>query len=208
MASSVFAARPTSRRRWLPPVPDMARDVVYLAAGLPIGIASFTVAVGFLSFGLGSVITIIGIPVLIGMLVAARWFAWTEVARARWLLGQEREALGDVWGRPGTSWWERTKETARARRSWTGLIWSFLLFGIGIAGFVAAVTAWSVTVGMLLSPLWWWVNAPGDQSLALLDSNGLGWNLVRVLIGVALVPVTAWGLRGLARGTAHLATKL
>ena len=65
----------------------------------------------------------------------------------------------------------------------------------------------SAALGMLSSPLWYWAlpDDANNDTIPLLDSTGAGWSALRVLIGLALVPIAAWGCRGLALGTARLA---
>ena len=75
--------------------------------GLPIGIASFTVAVTGVSLAAGLLITLLGIPVLLLTLVACRAFAAVERARAAYVLGEPIAAPERTWKRDGV--WETTK---------------------------------------------------------------------------------------------------
>jgi hypothetical protein len=66
----------------IPGIKQAAKDFVYLVLGLPLGIVSFTFAVTMLSLSAGLAITFVGIPLFVLMLVASRWFARIEGARA------------------------------------------------------------------------------------------------------------------------------
>ena len=44
-----------------------------------------------------------------------------------------------------------------------------------------------------------------DETIPLLDSTSLGYSVLRVLIGLALLPTTAVACRALAAGTGALA---
>ncbi len=70
------------------------RDFLYVAGGLPLGIAWFTFLVTALSVGLSLAIVTIGIPVLAVTLLIWRWGANTERQRAALVLGRADPAAG------------------------------------------------------------------------------------------------------------------
>jgi hypothetical protein len=192
----------------LAPIPRpavMARDFTYLVLGLPLGIATFTIAVTGLSLAAGLLVTLAGIPVLVATLLAVRGLAALERRRAEWLLGtpmpgRERTLSGSPW--------ERTKAIASDPASWRDTLYSLVLLPVGIAGFTVAVTLWSVALGSLTSPAWYWALPSGDETIPLLDSTSVGYSVLRVLIGLALLPTTAVACRALAAGTGNLARAL
>ena len=47
-------------------------------------------------------------------------------------------------------------------RRWRSVVYLLLLLPVAIAEFVVAVTAWSVALGSLSLPLWWWASSDGD----------------------------------------------
>jgi hypothetical protein len=88
--------------------------------------------------------------------------------------------------------------------AWRDVLWAVVLMPIGIATFTIAVTVWSAALGLLTSPLWYWaLPDDNDDTIPLLDSTGAGWSLLRVLIGLVLVPVAIAVCRGLAHGHAR-----
>jgi hypothetical protein len=173
------------------------------AAGLPIGVAAFSLIITGLATAAGMAITLVGVPILLLTLIAARGIAELERRRAAPVLGaritgRERRLSGSLW--------ERTKAVATDPASWRDTAWSLLLMPIGVAGFTAVVTMWSVALGMLTSPIWLWAtDGNDDPDLPFFDDLGLGYSVLRVLIGLALIPVAAWGSRALSVGTAKLA---
>ena len=189
----------------LAPIPRpavMAADFTYLVLGLPLGIVTFTVAVTGLSLGAGLAITLAGLPVLLVTLLAVRALAALERTRAGWLLGvpiqgRERQLTGSLW--------ERTRAILSDPASWRDTLWSLVLLPVGIAGFTLAVTLWATALGFLTSPAWYWALPSDDETIPLLDSTSLGYSVLRVLIGLALLPTTAVACRALAAGTANLA---
>ena len=181
-------------------------DATYLIVGLPLGILTFTVAITGLSLAAGLAITLLGIPILLATLVVVRWFAAVERHRAALLLGESIEAPE----RPlQGSLWQRTKAVATDPSSWLDLLWSVLLLPLGVVGFSVAVTVWSTVLGFVSSPLWQWaLPDDGDVSLAFFNDPAAGYSVLRVLTGLALLPVAYWVSRGLALGSAQLARLL
>ena len=199
-----FAAADT-RFAPLPGLATMGKDFTYLVLGLPLGIATFTLAVTGFSLGAGLAITLLGIPVLVATLLACRWIARLERARARLVLdapipSRERTLEGGAL--------ERARALASDRGAWGGAAWSLLLLPVGIAGFTVAITLWSTALGFLTSPAWYWAMPDDDETIPLLDSTSLGYSVLRVLIGLALLPTTAVACRALAAGTGRLARSL
>ena len=160
-----------------------ASDFAYLILGLPIGIASFTVAVTGVSLAAGLLITLLGIPVLLLTLVACRAFAAVERARAAYVLGEPIAAPERTWKRDGV--WETTKAVVTDPGAWRDLVWSAALMPITVATFSIAVTVWSAALGMLTSPLWYWaLPDDADDTIPLLDSTSPGWTILRAVIGL------------------------
>ena len=180
----------------------MAADFTYLVLGLPLGIATFTIAVTGLALGAGLAITLAGLPVLLATLLAVRAFAAVERTRAGWLLGtpiqgRERRLRGSLW--------QRIRAILSDPASWRDTLWSLVLLPVGIAGFTVAVSLWATALGFLTSPAWYWALPSDDDTIPLLDSTSLDYSVLRVLIGLALLPTTAVACRALAAGTANLA---
>jgi hypothetical protein len=193
------AGRPSLAHMLRPSI--IAGDFAYLVLGLPLGIASFSVAVTGLSLAAGLLITLVGIPILMATLLAARGFAVIERARAQLVLGEPVPAPERTWRRKGV--WETTKAVLTDPGGWRDLLWSVVLMPIGIATFTVAVTAWSVALGLLTSPIWYWSLPDGnDVHVALFESTAAGYSVLRVLIGLALVPIAIALCRGFAVGQA------
>jgi hypothetical protein len=201
--NSITLDTPTPRRfSPLPRMRVMAHDAAYLILGMPIGAVAFTLVVTGLALGAGLAITLVGIPIALATLVAARGIADLERRRAAPVLGEriagrERPLEGDAWARA------RTLATDPA--SWRDTLWALLLAPIGSAGFTVAVTAWSTALGLVSSPLYVWALPDDDDNLPFFDDPGLLYSVLRVLTGIALIPLAAWASRATAAGTARLA---
>jgi hypothetical protein len=205
MSSSLAATRPAGAS--LPRVPSLRTvvdDAAYLVVSMPVGVAAFSLAVTGVSLAAGLAITLVGIPVLLLTLLACRGVAELERLRAAPILGARIPRSERPWRQAGA--WATTKAIVRDPAAWRDLAWSLLLLPIGTATFSVAVAAWSTSLGLLTSPLWYWALPDGgDDTIALLDSTSPGWTALRVGIGLVLIPVTVALCRVLAQGTARAA---
>jgi hypothetical protein len=188
----------------LPRRDQIGRDVLYLVAGLPAGIVAFTVLASGLALAAGLLVTLLGVPVLLGTLYAVRAVGDVERRRASWLLGApvvrgDRRWSGGIW--------RRAMAACADGGAWRDATWSLILLPLGIVGFSVVAALWSAALGLLTSPLWYWAlpqDDPDDVAvLRFLDSHALTPSVVRVAAGLLLIGVAAWCCRGLAAGTAR-----
>jgi hypothetical protein len=205
MTTIPLTPRHERRFRPFPPLQTIARDALYLVLGLPAGVAIFTIVVTGLALGAGLAITLVGVPILLSTLLLARALAEVERRRARLALaapihGRERRLGGGAM--------DRARTLATDPASWRDVLWGLLVLPVGTAGFTVAVALWSTALGLVTSPVYWWAlgDEPGEP--ALFDDPGAGYSVLRVLIGVALIPVAAWLSRATAAGSARLAREL
>jgi hypothetical protein len=203
MATTTLSSSPLPRPAGL--AATAGRDALYLLAGLPAGVVTFTVIVSGLSLAGGLAITLLGIPVLLATLYAARGMGDVERARAT-LAGEPITRTSRPWtGGPIA----RTKAAATDLGAWRDTLWGLLLLPIGIATFTIATTAWSLDLGLLTSPLWWW-SLPDDDDqpteiLRFLHDHGAAPTLARAAIGLLLVPVAFWVCRATTAATLRTA---
>ncbi len=193
----------------IPRPATIARDALYLCAGLPAGIVTFSVLVTGLSLAAGLAITLVGIPVMLATLYASRLMGDVERRRAGWVLGVPVTRTARPW-RGGL--WERTKTAFTDVGAWRDMVWGLILLPLGILGFTVAVTAWSTALGLLTSPLWYWAlpdnDNPDNATLNYLNNHAAGPSAVRVAAGLVLIPVAIFLCRALADATARAARAL
>src|SRR5262249_61922573 len=114
--------------------------------------------------------------------------------------------------KPG--FWQRVRVVATDPQTWKDYGWLILLTIVGFGFGLAAIVLWSVALGMLSVPLWWWI-PPHDTVLTFDDSSPSRWSVdswPRALLvggaGLVLTVLTAWICAALARGQALLARLL
>jgi hypothetical protein len=71
------------------------RDLAYLLLGGPASIVAFVVFVTGVSFGLGMLVTLVGVPILFATAYAFRGIGWLERRRAALVLGRASTTATD-----------------------------------------------------------------------------------------------------------------
>jgi signal transduction histidine kinase len=123
-------------------------ELLYVALGLPLGIAGFVFVVTTLSVSVSLMITIIGFPLLAFALVLARQFGAVERGLGRGLLGVQVETP-----RPQP----RTKgllSFLADRAGWRAMAFLLLRFPVAILDFTVTTVVWSY--GLAGTTYWFW----------------------------------------------------
>jgi signal transduction histidine kinase len=189
----------------LPLTPTPWLDLAYVTLGLGSGIFALTwFFVGpFTSVLL--IITLIGLPLLYGSLWVTRW--WCDFERMRGeLVGVPMPRSRRVW--EGGGFFGRLRSALTDPMTWRELVWLILMFGVGLASFIAGVTGFGVGLGLLTLPLWGWAIPDGvDMVVVHLDHV---WQMIvfAIVLGPPAAVLGAWVLRGSALAQAKLAQVL
>ena len=180
--------------------------IAYLLLALPLGIIEFSFLVTAISFGVGTAITLIGIPVLIFTI-----YAW------RWLAGVERRLIGSLTGieipspyraePPRASWWDKLKARLADPATWKDLVFLLLQLPLGIASFVIAVCVLCVSFGALLAPAYYW-SVPDGVEIGILQVDTLLEAIAVAPLGAVLVFLAIPALGALGRLYGELASLL
>ena len=175
---------------------------------LGFGVAWFTIFTTALATGAGMLITLVGLPILTVTFLVARAFGWLERRRVRLLLGV---AIDDPTRRPakGPGLFQKLIAPFRDRTTWKELLYLWLVQPVlSVVNFTVALTAWVVPVGALTLPIYaveWPGAAPQPWNGRRLDT----WHetLIAAAVGLVVLPLAPWIIRGLARldGKAALA---
>jgi signal transduction histidine kinase len=179
---------------------------VHLLVNLPLGIFYFVLVITGLALGVGLLVTLMGIPILIGTGWLVRTLGNVERARMNGFLGTN---LRDPY-RPAAAesgWLARLAATGKDPATWRDFLFLTLRLPIGIFTFTISITTWSVAIGLLCSPVAYWLGLfRVDFGPWTVDGPGA---VVLATIAGALMTLVAVGItRGLARLEAVLAGAL
>jgi signal transduction histidine kinase len=192
------------------------RETLHLLLNLPVGIATFTAIVTMFATGFGLFITLIGIPLLFLTIYVSRWMGAVERVRARVLLGIDvpRPYRPDP---QSDKWWRVPVARISDPATWLEVGYHLLLLPLGILTFTVVLTAWSLALGFVTSPLYGW-SVPDQLRIGWVEPSApdvaslfRGWVIdtpveyvIVVLIGIAIFLITPWIVRGLATANRYL----
>ncbi|MET0453856.1 MAG: sensor domain-containing protein [Mycobacterium sp.] len=203
---STRAARPdtaTSQRFGV--LRQLGMDTRYVLLGFPLAIVSFSVLVTGLSAGLGTLVFVVGVPVLTGTVLVARFFADVERMRIpavlrRPLIRPTYRAAGS-----GAGLWRRTVAPLTQAQSWLDVAHGILIFPIAATTFSVVVTWWASAIGGTLTIVWDWSIPRGPDNRSLAELIGLGDStFARIGLQTAIGLACLVTLPFVARGSALL----
>ena len=158
-------------------------NIVYLLLAFPLGTFYFVFLVTGLSLGFGLIITLFGVPILLLVFKGSWALCRFEREVAITLLNEDiplsvsRPASGGLWS--------RVKALLKDRVTWTGVLYLFLKFPLGIVTFTISVTLIAVTVGLLAAPTYMWTSDSlvwGSWSF-----DPFPWSWILTIIGIPMV---------------------
>jgi len=198
-----FQAGPLSGAGW---VSSTWFAFLHLLVNLPLGIVYFVVLVTGVALGVGLLITLIGIPILIGTGWMVRTLGNIERARMNGFLGT---TLRDPYRQPTpeTGWIARLFSIGKDPATWRDFLFLMLRMPMGIFTFTVSVTTWAVAIGLVCSPIAYWFG------VFRVDVGGWRYDgpvamMFATLAGVFLTLLAFGTTRGLARLEAVLAAAL
>jgi signal transduction histidine kinase len=181
-------------------------DTGYLLAGFPLAIVSFTLMVLGVSVGVGSFF-LLGLPVLIGTLYAARGFAELERLRIRPVL--RAPVARPAYKEPpaGATTVRRLVTPVADGQYWLDLLHGLLVFVLSTITFTIMVAWWTAALTGSLYWLYGWAAHDGSGSLAANIGMGDSYFARAVLytsMGFFFLGTLPLVLRGMALTQAHL----
>ena len=153
---------------------QLAIDSGYTLLGFPLAIASFVVAVTGVSTGLGTLVIIVGIPVLACTLLLARLFADIERLRIPAVLRMPRTRPIYRTSQKGDGLWKRMFTPLSQTQSWLDVLHAVVHFPIAVAAFCVVVSWWASAIGGTLTVAWDWSIPRGPDNNSLAELIGLG----------------------------------
>jgi signal transduction histidine kinase len=131
-------------------------DTAYVLIGFPLSIVAFVLVITGLSTGAGLLITLLGIPVLVVTLFAARGLAEVERLRILPVLRQPRLRVQYRQAPPDAGWWRRMFTPLGDIQAWLDVLHGVLRFPVSVAAFSVVITWWSAALGGLTYIFWDW----------------------------------------------------
>ncbi len=152
--SAVYGPFPSLRGKLFGPAvaPSTYLRAVHLLAMFPLGIAYFVGLVVALALGGAMIWTIVGPLVLIPTLFLSRWAGDAEAWAVRTVARIEFRRP-PTWIEPGQSAWSQVWIRLIDPTTWTGVVYLFVQFPLGIAAFVLVVTMGAVTAALIGGPV-------------------------------------------------------
>lgn len=183
------------------------RILLYLVLGLPLGVFDFVLLVTGLSLGLGLLITLLGIPVLIGTILVGHALATFE-RRLAWSLVDAPMPRLPLRPDDGSGFFlARLRSLLSSRRTWLEILFLVLRLPMGIIDFTIAVTIVALMVQWIVAPIL--VAAGVDSTFGSWTIDTFAESLIWVPIGLVFVLVgprllVGWGSVSAAFATALL----
>jgi signal transduction histidine kinase len=155
----------------------------YVLCGLPIAVASFSVLVTGFALSAGLLVIVVGIPVAVGTLGAARLFAAAERGHAR-MVGVELPTPARLPTPTGFhAWWRWLRDP----QLWLEFLHGLLVFPVSVATFCLSVS-W-LAGGLGGTTFWFWSQwlpkrQPGDKNLPELLHWNISESALELILGV------------------------
>jgi signal transduction histidine kinase len=149
-------------------------DTGYTLLGFPLAVVSFSVLVAGLSAGLGTLVVVVGLPVLACTLLVARLFADIERLRFPAVLRRPRVRPAYRAAPPGAGVWKRILTPLTQTQFWLDAAHGILHFPIAVAAFCLVVSWWASAIGGTLTVFWDWSIPRGPDNTSLAALVGLG----------------------------------
>ena len=131
--------------------PQTYLNIVYLVLAFPLGLAYFLFLAVGLTVGFALVLTLVGIPLLLAVHLAA----WALMNLERWLairlLGVDIPPMSPV--DPQGPMWRRLIGKATDPSTWTGMFFLLTKFPLGLAAFILTVVLISVSIAFTAAPV-------------------------------------------------------
>lgn len=176
-------------------------DTGYVVLGLPLAVVGFSATVAGLSAGLGTLVIVVGLPVLTATVFVARCFADIERLRFPAVLHLPRSRPAYRTAPRGSGVWKRIVTPLGQAQYWLDLAHAILAFPIAVAAFCVVLSWWAVAVAGTLTVAWDWSipRGPDNTSLAQLVGLGdsaaarIGFQTVIGLVCLVTLPVVVRG---------------
>ncbi|MCC9309068.1 sensor domain-containing protein [Kitasatospora sp. RB6PN24] len=196
------------------------RELGYVCTSLVTAITGFTWVVVLFALGAGTLVTVLGLPVLALLLSGARALGRLELDRVHRQLGLPLAAPAPVAIPAGAGFWGRVGARLRDGAGWRAAAYQLLMFPWRVFSFCVAVSLWTTGLSLATLPAWNWVfptyvGWPGYRLFDYTDAHHVHhayyiasfWQVTRAsLVGIGLLFLAAWAthlLTNVSRGAAR-----
>lgn len=159
------------------------RNLVYLLARFPIGIAYFTTITTLLSLGVGLLPVIVGVPILVGVVALGGYIGVVEAGLLNHLRG--RQLSYEPADPTDSSLRLYLKTVVTTPRNYLLLAFGVVSFGVGTSVFSLVVTGLSLGVALVFTPLLYVL--PGTEVTTTTQTVELG----TITVDAAVFQVTS-----------------
>jgi signal transduction histidine kinase len=157
--------------RWLT---QIGVDSVYVLVGFPMALIAYVLVFTLFTVGVSTIITVAGLPVLVGAVYAARAFADLERLRVPAVLRRPAPRPEYRNAAPGSGFWRRLFTPLRDGQSWLDLLHATFGWILHTISFCFVVTWWAGALGGITSIIWLrYVPTPEPDSKDLNQLLGL-----------------------------------
>jgi signal transduction histidine kinase len=169
---------------------------VYLLSTLPVAIVAMVVWTAGGALSIGFAITVLGLPLAIGMLYVFKQFAVFE--RNRLKLVDERP-LAVVYKPEPQGFFNAIGTLVTDVQTWKDFGWMVVVSTLGLVFATAMIAMWGFTLGYLLFPAWGWALPGGSGPLGVLSGNDLSFTeaFLGIPLGIVAAIATAWICAGM-----------
>ncbi|SJZ93264.1 Putative sensor [Marinactinospora thermotolerans DSM 45154] len=154
----------------------LGTDTRCVLLGFPLSLVSFVLSVTGLALGVGTAVTVVGVPILALTLLMARGFATAERSLMTDILGRRFPPPRYRRAAPGAGTWRVMTAPLACAQSWMDLLHAVTRLPLAVLTFSVVVSWWAVTLHGLAFPFYRWslVGIPGYQDLSELIGLGSG----------------------------------
>lgn len=172
--STTYTSVGTEKPERIGLVRQLGVDTGYVLLGFPLAVLSFSVLVAGFSAGLGALVVVLGLPILTGTLIVARFFADIERLRIPEVL--RRPLIRPTYraAEPGAGFWKKIVTPLTQSQFWLDFTYGVVHFPIAVVTFSIVVSWWASAIGGTLTVLWDWSIPRGPDNTSLAQLIGLG----------------------------------
>jgi signal transduction histidine kinase len=179
----------------------LVSDTLYVLAGFPYGLMSFIVLITGFAVGAGTLVTVLGLPILNGTLYVARGFAEGERRMAAQVIDVSGAPVRYKRVPPGAGWFRRLLTPLSDAQYWLDFAHGLVTMIVGTIAFAITVAWWAATASSLTYVLWFWALPDPDNGMQRLLGlpGGVFTDLVvHFLLGLVLLSTLPMVIRGAA----------